>query len=125
MMATDNVLGTITIKENVTREMVDDIVGTAFDSGISYWCDSIKVMSDPYPDGATYGSDCLSRGVTIKLHVWDEDVWYDLTLENFIKGLPKACDNFGKNLEQFYEDHDAMYADVAVQFALFGKVVYG
>jgi hypothetical protein len=104
---------------------VDDILCTAFEGGITYWCDQIKVVPEKFPEGADYASDCLSRGSKILVHEAEGDEWFELTLNKFLFGLQLTLRKYGMTFENFYENHDAIYADSVVQHSLFLKEVYG
>lgn len=98
----------------VEREVIDDIMVTALEGGINYWCRQVVV--EPVPN-VEYASDALSQGHTLRLFDAEEDKVYELTLEKFMRGLML-----------WIQDHyvfDANDADTIVQLALFGEVVYG
>lgn len=99
----------------VTQEQIDDVVSTALDGGISYWCDSAVTTGDLEYDN--HLSDMLTRGAAISLHVRDDDEWHDLILEELLKVLGEM--NFDFN------NYDTIDVDIAVQKAIFGEVIYG
>ena len=119
----------ITQRIKVTQQDIDDIMATALDSGISYWCRKAEVVGDYLGE---YASDQISRGGVLKLYDAEEDDVYELTLDKFLTGLEKAIrDNWfadydwhnGKELDTC--NVDAEVADVIIQLALFDDVVYG
>lgn len=61
---------------NVTQEDVDDIVATALEGGINYWCRKAEVVGDYLGE---YASEQISRGGTLKLYDSEEDEVYELT----------------------------------------------
>ncbi len=73
----------------------------------------------------------MSRGYDIALVDAEEDdehgvpVEYMLTLSALIRGIQMFCDIHGKNYNIIHDDYDASDADCMVQYALFGKLVYG
>lgn len=74
----------------VTEEDVDDIMCSALEGGITYWCDSARVQKDKRV--ASWGHEQIARGGELKIHVCepfdDEDTeWYTLNKEKFMKGL--------------------------------------
>ena len=116
-------------KIKVTDQDIDDIITTAFEGGINYWCSKVKVVGDYLGE---FASDQISRGGTVRLYDSVEDATYDLTLENFMEGLTKAIE------ENWYDSYgwcdgnsidtcnvDADVADTIIQLALFDDVVYG
>lgn len=108
----------------VTQQQVDNLLCAAFEGGITYWCGAINVQGT-WPEGARWKSETLTRGATIMLHDAEDDEVYYLTLDNFLVGLQKACALRKKSVDGFYDDHDALDADIVVQFAVFGDVIYG
>ena len=122
---------------NVTQQQVDDLLCTAFEGGISYWCSDAEVLLngsevDEYPEGVTWAFETLTRGYTIRLtdresayENEDEPDRYVLTLEDFLKGIRMAAAHHRQSVDTFLEEQDADSADSAVQFAIFDKLVYG
>jgi len=105
-----------------TKQDIDDIVCTALEGGITYWCYKAKVCEDKY--FGEYASDQISRGGSLELFVDDEDETFILNEENFLNGLEMYC----KENKIDYADPaeiDANDADCIIQYAVFGEVVYG
>ncbi len=98
----------------ITQEQVDDIVATALEGGITYWCDS--AYAEPVINNK-YASEMLSLGSTIKLHNSEDNEWYDLTLNDLLKSLGDTKFDFN--------NYDSLDVDQVVQKAIFGEVVYG
>lgn len=129
VLSKDDAVGTITIEAPVTRQMMDDFLVTAFEGGINYWCKEIHVVGGDYK-GGTYASDVISRDgdiwvVCFEPPLDDEAVSYRLTKPQMLSGIQKACEHFEKTLEALYDYHDAIVADVIVQYALWNEVIYG
>jgi len=116
----------INYKVELDNECIDDIMATALEGGITYWCDAAEVVGDYLGE---YASEQISRGGTLKLHDSEEDETYELTLDKFLAGLAKAIGEGG--LDVLHEGKidpssiDAEDADVIIQYAIFGEVVYG
>jgi hypothetical protein len=51
--------------------------------------------------------------------------WHPLTRAKMVHGINAAAKHWRMSVEAFVEDADADMADTAVQFALFGEIVYG
>jgi hypothetical protein len=116
-------------KIKVTEQDIDDIITTAFEGGITYWCCKTEVVGG-YK--GKYASEQISRGGTVRLYDSVEDAVYDLTLENFMEGLTKAIEDNWYDSYGWYDGNsidtcnvDANVADVIIQLALFDDVVYG
>lgn len=116
---------------------IDDIMCTALEGGICYWCDGVTVEGEFL---AKYASEQISRGGRLIFDLsepYEDDEngneieKYTLTKEMFDKGFELYL---RENGTKSVTDHkgefdpccvDADIADQIVQYALFGEVVYG
>jgi hypothetical protein len=112
----------------VTQEDIDDIMCSALEGGINYWCRKAEVVGDYLGE---YASEQISRGGLLKLYDSEEDEVYVLTLEKLLKGIQMAIyENCYAEYEWFNCDGvdpcqiDADVADVIIQFALFNEVMF-
>ena len=121
------------ITARLTQQDVDDIMVSALEGGICYWSDCVEVV-DRYL--SEYASGQISRGGKLKIHVdepFDEEntEWYELDIEKFAQGfrlwLENGGDRYGavSNGEVDTCEIDGEMADLIIQYALFGEVVYG
>ncbi len=116
----------ISLKVEIKQQDIDDIMVTALEGGITYWCDECVVEGEYL---GKYASDQISRGGTLRLHEIDGD-WQVLTKDKFMKGLATYIKNHG-GVELFYYNEldvgniDADAADSIIQYALFDDIVYG
>lgn len=121
----------ITLQREITmsQDDIDDIVCTALEGGITWWCCKAEVVEDEYY--GKYTSDQISRGGSLRLYDIETEESYLLTLEKLLEGIKTAYahgylghlfDDDGK-LDFFQVDGAA--ADVIVQCALFGEVQFG
>lgn len=118
---------TYEIIKTVTQEQIDDVLTTAFEGGISYWCGEIRVPSSDIGEKFEYASEALTRGHHIQLFDLEESnpetnhstygVWHKLTLNKLLRA-------FG-NMNFDFDNYDASDADQVVQKAIFGEIVYG
>lgn len=114
------------IEVNLTQQDIDDIMVAALEGGINYWCQEVEVVGKYLGE---YASGQISRGGSLILHDADSSDKWELTLEKFLNGVKlyfedgcrvqveDSCIDAG--------DVDANDADCIVQFAIFGKVVFG
>lgn len=113
----------------VTEDDIDTIMSCALDGGITYWCDKAEVVGEYLGE---YASDQIARGGSLRLHDSVEDKWHTLDVKTLLDGVKKAAydcyfseynwvDFAGINSCQI----DADVADVIIQLALFGDVIYG
>lgn len=101
-----------------------DIFVAAVEGGTNYWA-AVRdyryqfSMWDGTPPDEDYASAVFIEEEDNSEHFLDSrsDEWK--------KGVAMAAEYFKLSLWGFLEEHDAGYADVAVQFALFGEIVYG
>ena len=122
----------------ITQEDIDDIMCTALEGGINYWCRKAEVVGEYLGE---YGSEQISRGGTLKLHDSEEDAVYELDKEKLIDGikmyledpekpydiLESASDSVGCSKGESVLDCcmvDAVVADMIIQYALFRTIVY-
>lgn len=122
----------------ITQEDIDDIMCTALEGGINYWCRKAEVVGEYLGE---YGSEQIGRGGTLKLHDSEEDAVYELDKEKLIDGikmyledpekpydiLESASDSVGCSKGEFVLDCcmvDAVVADMIIQYALFRTIVY-
>ena len=113
----------------LTQEDVDDIMATALEGGITYWCDEAEVVGEKYL--GDWASDQISRGGSLLLHDNEEDEKYLLNLTKFLNGfklwVEGGYDQYGA-IEKGKVDCgviDAIAADQIVQLALFNDVIFG
>lgn len=113
----------------LTQEDIDDIVCTALEGGINYWCCEAEVVGDYLGD---YASDQISRGGKLKLYDAESDDVWELNLDNFLKGFKLWVEEGYDEYNAVQEDGtvdcceiDAACADEIVQFALFDEIVFG
>ena len=116
----------INYKVELDNECIDDIMTTALEGGITYWCDDAEVVGEYLGE---FANEQISRGGALKLHDSEEDETYELTLDKFLIGLAKLVGERG--LDVIYQGKidpsniDAEDADTIIQYAIFGEVVYG
>ena len=109
-------------------EDIDDIMAAALEGGICYWCDKAEVVESDYL--GEFASEQISRGGSLKLYDCESDDTFILTRDKFIEGVKKACEQ-GYSTEWLEDGEidtcmiDSDAADVIVQLALFGEVVFG
>lgn len=109
----------------VTMQDIDDILTTAFEGGITYWCDEVKVDGDYLGE---YASEQVSRGGALYLHEMEDDRYHYLCLNDLLYGLKLYLQNKTDIILDGGIDTcniDADIADQIVQYAIFKEIVYG
>lgn len=113
----------------VTQENIDDIMCAALEGGITYWCCKADVVGKYLGE---YASEQISRGGELKLYdAESEDTWM-LTRDKLLNGIKlwaewggDQCSAIQGNGTLDTSEIDADVADMIVQYALFGGVVFG
>lgn len=117
------------IAANLTIENIDDIMVSALEGGISYWCSEAEVVEEKRC--ADWGHEQIARGGALILHDAESDDKWELNLEKFLNGfklwLENGGDQYGavENGEVDCCEIDGGCADEIVQYGIFGEVVFG
>lgn len=112
----------------LTQEDVDDIMAGALEGGINYWCCVAEVIGEYLGE---YASEQISRGGKLRLHDAESDDVWELDLEKFTNGvrlwIENGDDRYGAVSDGKIDpcEVDGEMADLIVQYALFGEVVFG
>jgi len=113
---------TLNVKIPIKDTTIDDILVTALEGGINYWCKYARIVEEEWPKGCEHLSDTLTKGSSIALETF-EDEQHILTLQKFQKGIEKYVEHTGHFHD--LEGSDAEEADHMIQFSLFGDIIYG
>ncbi len=118
----------ITTNHELTVQMIDDLMVTALEGGINYWCRKAKITK--FPENVEEGqsmtaTEVLANGGELTLYDAESDDKWLLTREGFLKGLKMHCEANMSDLMEMYENHDADDADAIVQYAVFNEIVFG
>ena len=114
----------------VTDQDIDDIMVSALEGGVTYWCGECEVVGGEYL--GEYASDQISRGGTLRFYdIEDEAEYWDLDIQKFMYGL----EQYIREEEDSYEifdgagidpgQIDACIADAIIQYGLFGQIIFG
>jgi hypothetical protein len=119
-----------------TTEEINDLIVTALEGGINYWCGKAEIIK--FPNGAFvgvsledqsnvhYASDVIGYGGKLKMtDVEDDDEVWELDLPKMLKGIQMHCEAHNIAPEDLMDNYDADTADSIVQFALFNEIVFG
>lgn len=113
----------VTIKQTVDSLRIFDLLISAFEGGINYWCDSI----DAGDLGHVSAAKALALGLidSVTLHDSEEDKDVILSVDGMKKALAFLAEKQSHHFRNILDDYDAETADVFVQCAVFGDTVYG
>lgn len=113
----------------LTQQDIDDIMVSALEGGINYWCGHVRIVGEMLGDCA---SEQIGRDGILMLYDSDSLDKWELNLEKFLNGVKLWIENGGDRYEALQSDGtldtceiDGDMADMIVQYALFGEVVYG
>ena len=114
---------------SISDEDIDDIVCTALEGGITYWCREARVVGDCLGE---YASEQISRGGELILVDSESDDEYTLTKQKLLNGIRLAIYNHYYEAYKWWNSNgietcnvDADAADVIIQLALFEDIIYG
>jgi len=118
----------IIIKHEVPDGFYDDIMVTALEGGINYWC-SKATAKDGNFFGAEFVSDVISKGGIVIIHPDDEsgEEPKELTADMIDLALQQLIDRHGQEWidKLMSQDIDAGDADTIIQQAIFGEQIFG
>lgn len=116
----------VKIKVKITKQDIGDILTTAFEGGIGYWCKKVETMS-----GSTDYAEIISavvKGSAVRFYEIDSDNSWLLGKASLRKGLSKYFQEFNSNC--IYSgtidtgEIDSDDADTIIQLALFNEIVF-
>jgi hypothetical protein len=117
----------IIIKYEVPSEFYDDIMVTALEGGINYWCEKATAKDDNF-HGAEFVSDVIGKGGIVIIHPDDEsgEEPKELTADMIDLALQQLIDRNGNEwiLKILNQDIDAGDADTIIQQAVFGEQIF-
>lgn len=124
----------------LTKELLEDVMVTALEGGIGYWACLLndtpewEEYDEKFPDEPTsvVAAYMLWDGKNISFeHDYDETMDEPAVCSINLKDLERACDQFKRVYHQTVQERidnsefDSDDADVIIQFACFGEVIYG
>ena len=127
-------ISTINYTVPISDELIENILCTAFEGGITYWAENVscKDREDMKKVGGwkhEYLTKTKLKDAVMYIHESQTGEKYPITKKSIIDALQKmdnpkySCTKaLGRILDETY---DACDADIAVQMACFGQVVYG
>lgn len=119
------------INYTITDGNLEDIIVTAFEGGINYWCEEVEVVDNDYK-GAKDTVGAIINGADVWLHDAEDDDSVILNRANLIAGIEKFMEENEGLLTM--EDGilqvdcgqvDSDIADSMIQIAVFGEAKFG
>ena len=124
----------INITKEISDEMIEDILCSAFEGGITYWannvsCEDNKDMKKVGGWKHEYLTKTKKKDAVMYIHDTESEEKYPITKKSIIDALQKMDTpeyKYTKALKRLlFGGWDAWDADIVVQTACFGEVVYG
>jgi len=129
---------TITINQEIKREVLEEIFVTAIEGGSNYWYylsdeakklirDAVPRSEDPYLSTATLKA--IEKGVEVPINdAEDEDeVIGTISLKTMNERLQKLAESKNRDalVSHINEEGDGDSADIVFQYLAFGEIVFG
>lgn len=122
-----NTIGRIYVPVTVTRQMMDDILCGAFETGIDHWCDGIE-LTTAHGEAERQGLWYAFPGFSYTLSTVDGEV-FQIDEMAVLSGLERYCRwqsiQHGADPVPDFDNLDAGDYDGIIQFAVFNELVYG
>ena len=123
----------IEMEIEVTDQDIDDIVCTAFEGGINYWCGHVEPVGNLGVD-VEYTHEQIAKGGYLYLYdIEDDEEKWILTKSRLLNGIKMYINNsitrnwdsivYGNEIDT--SEVDSNIADMIIQFALFEEIIYG
>lgn len=111
----------VTVAVRVSPQDIDDIMCTALEGGITYWCGKASVVGKFL---GNYANEQISRGGALVLHDAESSDTWELTRDKFLLGLRLYIEQTEPPCVDV-DDIDSEAADIIIQYGLFGELVFG
>ena len=121
----------ITRTVEISDELIEDILCSAFEGGITYWANNISCEDneDMKKVGGwkhEYLTKTKKKDAVMYIHDAETGEKYPMTKKSIIDALQKLDTKYPEILDRILnEQYDADDADIALQMACFGKIVFG
>jgi len=122
----------VTLDRPLTQLQINEIICTAFEGGIDYWCAEARLVEGTQPSDPTSDEYYSPEGFRWELYdtetgqpfsTDDYENYIPLTLDSLKEGIKKYAE--WKKTINFLEDMDAEVADCIIQFAVFDEIIFG
>lgn len=126
----------ITQKHEFSDEDISDLLVSALEGGINYWCRGVEIVRNKIDNTyagispadqskVKYSSDVIGLNGKLELYdIDDDDAHWTLDLPKMMNGIKLYCEGNQLSLSTLIDNHDADDADSIIQFALFGKMEF-
>ena len=123
----------ISVEKEIPKQRIADLLITAFEGGINYWCEIHGYLPPDFldfqwdPDQLyKYVDYPLNDGGFVELFDSQEQKTHGLNITMIRSGLEVMSKKYTKHFNDFMtENEDATTGDVFIQCCVFGEVIYG
>ena len=115
----------------ISDELIENVLAEAFMGGIVYWADNISCedIKDMHKVGGwkhEYLTKTKKKDAVMYIHDGETGEKYPMTKKSIIDALQKLDAEYPEILDRILnEQYDADDADIALQMACFGEIVFG
>lgn len=121
----------IPVTKVITVDNIDNIMTTAIEGAIGYWCvlanntADFQALRERQEDLFTCEAvvTLLMNDLPVKFIDREDDTEYELTLEKLLEGI--RLNNENRRWDNDLDNMDADTVDCIIQYSLFGDVIYG
>lgn len=114
----------------VTNDMIENLIVNSMEGGSNYWMEWISV---PLKEGFKWDSDNYAMQIIngeVELKIYDteepEEFLGILNIKTIEKGLSEMSQQYPEDFNNIInENDDAETADIFMQLAIMGEIVYG
>lgn len=116
------------LEYKITDENLSDILVTAFEGGINYWCCRASLKNPALIEGTAVTQ--LISGATLILEDCESDDTWELCKEKLITGVEKYVNEEDSSIVDSHAKEidcgmvDAIVADCIIQYAVFGEIKF-
>ncbi len=136
-MMKDEILN-VSVKVKITEDDIDDIVASALEDGINYWCEDVEVVGEYLGE---FAAEQISRGGVLKLYDRESGTVHKLDKDRLLIGIKMYIEDmeiprcilgeYERSIKRggwYYSldsfAMDASVADIIVQYGIFREIVY-
>ena len=115
----------------ISDELIENVLAEAFMGGIVYWADNISCedIKDMHKVGGwkhEYLTKTKKKDAVMYIHDGETGEKYPMTKKSIVDALQKLDAEHSETLDRILsEQYDADDADIVVQTACFGEIVFG
>ena len=120
---------TLTITKTFTVDQLWEAIWGCDGTGITYWCNKIRKPNEEGVDLWKFEDNKVTPNPqAIRIYDYIEETSYVVEIEDLRRGYELAM-KAGQTHCSYYpldiDDYDDCFGDIVLQYAIFGKLIYG